>query len=199
MWQIPNPPSENHRRWIEEVHDKIGLDSSVVARIEFFPGSVKDADFQANGYGGASYPWEDVPLIVINARTNAHSKQAVQGTLGHELGHCVDWRDTQWSWHHWENAGLDALAIQMKDKFAEFFASGYAIRWQLMDANNDWRKPLKEFAAQMCGPSPVHFDEGAPVLSTAAPSFVCGSTDAVRAAMPRPQHRRRTRRRTPSP
>ena len=95
MWQIPNPPSANHRRWIEEVHDKIGLDSGVVARIEFFPGSAKDADFLAQGYGGAAYPWEDVPLIVINANTNAHSKQALQGTLGHELGHRVDWRDTQ--------------------------------------------------------------------------------------------------------
>jgi hypothetical protein len=198
MWQIPNPPSANHRQWIEEVHDKIGPDSGVVARIEFFPGSAKDADFLANSFGGAAYPWEDVPLIVINANTNAHSKQAVQGTLGHELGHCVDWRDTHWSWHHWENEGLDALSIQMKDKFAEFFASGYAIRWQFMDAMEDWRKPLKEFAAELRASLAVHLSDGLPISDVPAAGFACGSMAAVRQAMTQPSPGRRIPRRPPS-
>jgi hypothetical protein len=145
MWEIVGSPSQENTDAIRQVEDRIPAeDAAFIKRIEFFPGGSKDADFTAAGPGGAAYPWESDCVIVINSITNAGSRELLQGTLAHEIGHCIDWRDTQWEWHHWAPAPpLDALASELKDTFAEYFASGYAINHGYMRAQPTGATPCR--------------------------------------------------------
>jgi hypothetical protein len=148
MWTIVGSPSDAITDTIRQVEDKIPAeDAAIIQRIEFFPGSSRDTDFPI-GAGAAAFPWEG--LIVINAETNASSTKTLQGTLGHEIGHCIDWRDTTFEWHYWApDPPLDALATELKDTFAEYFASGYAIKYGFMERDDDWRTPLQVFADKL--------------------------------------------------
>ena len=200
MWDVPNPPNPTVVQWIQQIEATIPpADAAVIRRIEFSPGSRKDP--QVGGNGGTAFPWEEEGLIVIN-HTNAQDLQVFRGTVAHEVGHYIDWRDTGWLWHIWpgdllwpNDAQLDAVAHTIMEQAAEFFASGYAVQYGFMDRDMHELQYIRQLAQDVRAllQSGQRERRGTPRSGRQAVAGACGTVQLLRAAQVGPRGRRERR------
>jgi hypothetical protein len=141
MWEIIDAPNKRVVNTIRSLEEALPPeDAALVAQVKFVPPD----DSQLRGNRAVSLPWEK--LLLWNDQDLPRAAE-MRAALAHEVGHFVDWHTTEWKWHDpFPPSPLDPLATMLKDRFSEYFASGYAIKQGFMKSEDDWRGPLQDFA-----------------------------------------------------